>query len=87
MHNAIPLLTGAGLLLLGVVLGRWVVPWLTPARTRCRTCRHGLGFHQDKTGQCQITFPPDKGKHERMICACNLFDGPMPDYFAPKPSA
>lgn len=83
--SAVDLLSGGGLFCAGLGVGLKIGITLRggtpqPPKAVCDSCDHGIGYHEDKKGQCQIWF----GKNR--ICACASYNGPIPhtEYFAPE---
>ena len=47
----------------------------------CRSCKHGVGYHKDRTGHCHKPVGI-----MRDPCDCRHYDGPtpLPEYYAPE---
>lgn len=80
--NLTDYLAGAGTLLVGIIIGR--IP--RPKRSKsgqavCRSCKHGVGYHKDRTGHCHKPVGI-----MRDPCDCRHYDGPtpLPEYYAPE---
>ena len=57
----------------GLILG---LGWQSrPARrSLCRSCHHGVGFHEDKTGRCHADDNVYEDPND--VCNCRHYDGP-----------
>jgi hypothetical protein len=86
------LLEGAGILLVGMLVGRfWPTRRQGPRPPRSITpicgCKHELSFHDPKTSQCHAW---DKMPGYRPLqCKCRRYTGPEPltEYYAPEISS
>jgi len=82
--NLIDYLAGAGTLLVGIVIGHIRRPRrrsMKPVKAICRSCKHGVGYHTERTGRCNKPV-----RVMRDPCNCQSYDGPqpLPDYYAPE---
>lgn len=91
--DPISILVGAGLLLLGLLLGVFATVVLLPRRTPALktpqavcSCSHGLGKHDEVHGKCHgeilrknaRTKEGDWIGDQWVTCTCRHYDGPQP---------